>query len=422
MGFIGILAGAAFLLAKYVQRGPFFNDLLYHIFRNVWNVPPEQAAYFATDLQNKYWHQLVLLHGGAYRGTYSSVLSSVEKRFDFEFHAPLLLSHGLLFGMVAAYGWLIRRIVRKQLVSDAARLGWAAGFSMLYALGVMLLLSLVNPESVYLFGAEHSELQVSASFGRPFITAFVVCFLGTCMGLGGWSFLNSGNWMSWLKSVRHFMLSMVGFSTLIAGLMIVQWALVDNSRVYNPHIVTMGSLWKEYKQEPAIYAILPNILLQEQIYSLGGTWHIDGMHAARFLGASAPFQLNLLSGIKGLEGGTGTKGGDAARSGLENELQVSWYHFAFLLAYAYSLSRIKMHNAVMLATATLSIVIGFAFLSRYFNVWIAATGGTGPEGRVGFHMLQTGMAVGIGTLAILSLSFVAQLLVGVKEGKVTVGA
>lgn len=408
--FVGLISGLLFVLYRTFQQGPFFEDLLYHVLKNVILLPAEQAAHFSRQLGGAFWYQLVLLHGGEYRGIYKAATdSALENRLQFGFHGPLLTAFLLLFTVAASYMFLVRRLLENQLQSRLTKLVFAAGFSLLYGGTIVLAAYAFQPRAEFVIGLQRATLQLQASYGITFFVATFICFAGAWVGLGirfldGWQL-----WKEWVRAMRIFAAILGCLILLVSGLTIALWTQIDGGRLYSPHIITLGSVWEGYKHDPAVYVVLPNVMVQKLVYAVGGTWRVDNDHAARFLEAPGAFRLQLLTGVKSKAASKGTPLLEDLQQ-LGKEIRFSWVHGAVLLAYVFALSKITGRDLLMILFMGMSLAGGLALLAVYFSVGLSFSAGDGAWGRIGFYLPDTALALEIVTAVWIIL------LYGVRNG------
>ncbi|MFC3341781.1 hypothetical protein [Paenibacillus abyssi] len=419
-------AGAAALITAFsafigwaASRGQFFNDLVYHLLMNVLRIPPEQAAFFAGRMKPDFWLHLMLLHGGTIEGTYRIAQhQSDPQSLSFSLHIPLIFSVAIWFVILFLCGLLMRPLVKRYAGGQLLRFGWAAGFSAVYSIVMTIILLLARPDSEFVFGRDEYTLELSMPVLKSFLLIFLLCLAAVAVGLGKWAFLSNRIWGAWAASIRTFVLTIIGFFILIGSLMAVSWTLSNQSHVYSTQITTMGSIWKAYKTDPAVYAVVPNVLLQEQIYSLGGTWHISGQPAADLLEVRAPLRLSLFHSVRdpapAHDSGeftyesAGEPSEGAWKQELADDIRWQWYHVAFLLAYLFALSRIQLTSVWIYAATVSGVIILASLLSVYFN--ISFTVGQSPGAFIGFEWSQAVLAVGLTTVVFLTLSYAVQLI------------
>lgn len=403
------------------RTGSFVDDLLFHILKHVTGLPSERAAYYSGEMGPGYWLHLALLHGGRFQLKEFVVSSSGETlvAFSFHLHLPMLSSTAMLFAVAVPFLILISGRARLRAWKNSYKLAWLAGFSACYAAIVTGFLLLVHPSTEWTLGEESSILRVSIAYAETAANAFIAIFIAGVVGIGGKSFLGSLRLRRLLgRGVRRAVWTMVSFSGLIGLLMIATWSLSDVAGLHSSGMITIGSVWRQYRTEPAFYMILPNVLFQEFIYSLGGTWHVSGSRLANLLQAKEAFSLQWGRGITVSEGWERI-GSDAPATGdgssdLERGLRFAWFHPAFALAYAYSLSRIRPVGAAGYILLPAGLVGALALLAAYSNIRLKAPERTSE--MIGFSFGEVVLSGGVATVVFLLLSFVLRKVLQGRKG------
>lgn len=413
----GIMSALALFIDFLSKRGSFFYDVMYHLMKNVVGIPAEQAAYFSGEVNPGFWIHMLLLHGGTIEGTYTAMLDGgAAQAMPFRVHIPLLVEIAIGFGLLWLLIRLLRPFLRRVVSNDWGRLLWAACFGAAYAAGVVMILFIASPNQSFIFGNDQYMLELGVSAWGTLGLVFTIGLLAAAAGLGEWRFLSYPGWKEWVASLRTFLLTVIGFFILIAGLMVTNWSVSSQSSLYSTEIMTMGSLWEAYKSEPSVYAVLPNVLLQEQIYSLGGTWHVSGQPSADLLGMKQAIKLSIWSGIEPvmmIDDAMQTDVVKASLSSLESDIRLRWYHIAFALVFLFALSRIRLKHIWIYSVTVIGIVGVTAILSVYSNIKIAT--GLSPMTFIGFRWEQATLAIGVCVTVYLAASYGVQRAMAVRR-------
>ncbi|WP_438349809.1 hypothetical protein ACP8HI_03825 [Paenibacillus sp. FA6] len=412
-GTVALVVAISILFGWLVRKGTFFTDFIYHLLKQVVSLSPEQAAYFSERMSHDFWLQMVLMHGGYIRGEYlGASVGAEEGLFSFNINIPLLVSLLFTASLIYLVMFLLRPIFRKYTGRAISRLLWLIYFSGVYSILISLLLLIFRTKSTYFMGESEYSLTVSASVVPILITSFILALLAGGAGLGGWKWNARPEWMTLAGSLRTFTLTVMGFHVLIGGLMIGSWSLSTPNKLSSTEVLTMGNVWKVYQNDPAVYAILPNVLLQEQIYALGGAWEVSGPLTAAMLDIREPLKMSMLTGSQSLQETAITKDDNGVSewlSTLESDIRVKWYHGAFLITYLYALSRIRLKNWWTWGVAVISVVLSTTLLAIFLNVEYKLT--SYSRGIIGFSFLQVLLALTITTVFLLALSFGFQRLI-----------
>lgn len=421
-----MMLGLAFVLNWLVGRGQFAEELIYHIMKSFVHIPVEQAAYFSGRLSQSLWVQLQLLQGGAFHGDYTAYNGlEITEVLAFQLHVPLVFN--TIAGLLIIY--FVVRVLRAPMnsliKSRLQRLLWLMGFSSIYALIMTAVTMFLNPDLRFVFGAQHYTLEMGIVVWKHALTVFTGGLLASAVGLGGWKLFTNDIWLRWIKSIRTFMLLLVMFTILISSLMVVNWSVAGKNKLHSTEIVTLGAAWGSYKKEPALYAIIPNVLLQEFAYSVGGTWNVSGQASAEILGMKGPIRLNMWSGIEG-EQQYGEQAGIEQRDNssilneehlaqLEQDLRFNWYHFAFILIFLYALTRIRFTSLINYIATIIGIILASTLIAVHFNVKVIY--GEETATFIGFEPLQVLLSVSILVAVSLTASYVIQKLWAARRGK-----
>lgn len=395
-----VVIGLAFGLDWAAKQGEFQEDVQYHLLSHVIEIPPEQAAYFIHSVKPGAWLQLMLMHGAEIKGQYGiSTGNDMNEPLMFSFQMTLLLSAACAFVLIALASRFIYSIVAKRL-NQLWKLCWVILCSLCYALIMGMTLWLLSPKVELLYGNSIYNFELNAELWKVFVLALLLSFVASIVGVGRWSVPQKLDLSQWLKSLAAFARTMLIFFIVIIALMTLSWSTTKPSQLHSTHMTTMGAVWDAYKDDASMYGIIPNVLMQQFIYSLGATWHVDGYAAANLLSMDRPMQLNLV---------TGASADDADRASLktiEQDLRLHWFHAAFLLAFLYALSRIQMNKLWSYGCTVLIIIIGVAALSAYANVSLTAS--NMDEALIGFRFTQSLLSVGIITAIYLIASYIIQ--------------
>lgn len=247
-----MMLGLAFVLNWLVGRGQFAEELVYHIMKSFVHIPVEQAAYFSGRLSQSLWVQVQLLQGGAFHGDYTAYNGlEITEVLAFQLHVPLVFN--TIAGLLVIY--IVVRVLRspmnRLIKSRLQRLLWLMGFSGIYALIMTSVTMVLNPDLRFVFGDQHYTLEMGIVVWKHALTVFIGGLLASAVGLGGWKLFTNDIWLSWIKSLRTFMLLLVMFTLLISSLMVVNWSVAGKSKLHSTEIITLGAAWDSYKKEPA---------------------------------------------------------------------------------------------------------------------------------------------------------------------------
>lgn len=418
--------GFAFVHNWLMGRGQFAEELVYHIMKNFVHIPVEQAAYFSGHLSKSLWVQLQLLQGGAFHGYYTAYNGlEIKEVLSFQLHMPLV--YNTIAGLLIIYivVRLLRTTMNRSIKSSLQRLLWLIGFSSVYALMMTAITLFLNPELQFVFGAQQYTLEMEIVLWKQALTVFIGGLLASAVGLGGWKLFTDDIWRFWIKGVRTFMLLIMIFTLLIASLMAVNWSIANQNKLHSTEIITLGAVWDSYKKEPALYAIIPNVLLQEIVYSTGGTWNVSGQASAEILGMKGPIRLNMWTGIEGkLE--HGEQAGLVQRNSLnmlneehlaklEQDLRFNWYHFAFILIFVYALTRIRFTSLTNYLATIIGIILVSTLIAVHFNIKVMY--GEETTTFIGFQPLQVLLAISILVVISLTASYGIQKYWTTRRGK-----
>lgn len=406
---VGVSAGLNWM----ADRERFTADLGYHVMKNAIHMPVDQAAYFADQLTEGIWLQLLLLQSGAIAGEYTVAaqgLISEGSTYYYQLHIPLVF-HTLL-GLAIIYGGvrLLRPYVKHHIHTDLQRLLWIAAFSLVFSCFMTLVTLFTGVKLQYVLGEQLYTFKLSIVAWKHALTLFVVGLLASAVGIGGWSLFTSKGWSTWARSMRSFLIIMVSLGLLISGLMIVNWSIAGKHRLHSTEVITLGAVWDAYKTDPSFYAVMPNAVVQEFIYSIGGTWQVAGQHNADWLGLDGPVKLNLLTGAKALvPEGEELAADDKERfKELDNDIRMKWFHAAFMLTFLYALSRIRFSRVMDYLASIFGVMMITSAAAIYFNITINIV--EGEPAFVGFEPLQVLLALTIFVGASLTVSYGVQYL------------
>ena len=400
------IVGLAFGLDWAAKQGEFQEDTVYHLLSHVIHIPPEQAAYFIHSLKPGAWLQLVLMHGVEIEGQYGvSTSDHMVEPLMFSFHMTLLLSAACAFSLIAVAGRILYSIVSKSLPQQLWKLMWVIISSLCYALTISMTIWLLAPKIDFLFGNSVYTLELDVQLWKLFLLTLLFSIVASLIGVGRWSFPKKIDLSNWLSSLVRFAQTLLLFFIIIIVLMIMSWSTTKPSQLHSTHITTMGSIWDAYKQDASMYGVIPNVLVQQFMYGLGATWHVDGEAAADLLSMDRPTRLHIVTGAS--EAADQVNQTDrASLKPLEHDLQLHWFHAALLLAYLYSLSRIQIKKLWSYLSTVLIIIVGVAALSAYANVTVAA--GNIDQAFIGFRFTQSLLSIGIITAVFLIASYSLQ--------------
>ncbi|WP_409344045.1 hypothetical protein [Paenibacillus sp. MBLB4367] len=424
------------LLCGWIGSGSVLkSDLVYHLLKNVVGYTAEQAAYFTEDLRLGIWSLLLHTHGGVYEGmltqTPGDAVSTWMVKVPFVTFSLILQA-----GLIACLRVFQRLPYVKERQGDAQKAIQLVVCAFVYAVLVTATLMLSAPSSTYTLGTAAYKLRLSVSFWDAGWKSFVLAAVAGLIGYGPWALLRTNKLTEWLKGFKKFAIMLGAFYALVMALTVTSWVVSERTNLQNSDMLTMGSIWSQYRTDPLTYVLLPDILLREQLYSLGANWHVSGQDMAHLLDAKYPFTLNAITGVSIQPGAQASvqKGQPAAPEqekwgrSLESALQFSWFNAALLLVFLFALAQLAIRKAGTYLISAGLVTGLFTLFAEWSSIrlWKSNAGGDGSlvaAGWIGFEWSNVLTAFSVVAFVFLGASFAVQSFMqrSVKGADITHG-
>lgn len=323
-------AGAGF----FARKSEFIQDYLYLWFHSI--ASPDIALRIAADKSVGFWEMAVFTHLGTINGSITnSAFPEQPVAAEFSLYLPIIafpLFLVIITALLMRIGW--NRLLPKE---RSARIGILLASSVVYGVIISVLLFVFAPSitwesgnrgGVYVYKQGISFLEIWCKAAGLYLVSGL---------LAGVVPFPKGNWQ---VPFKRFVFMLSGIVLGIGALMVAVWALSDPLSAYRAPITTLGSLWLEYKADPAYYGLLPTMLIQELLFAIGGTWSLNGSHASEWLQIS-PLRFHILSGGSLAD----VARADAARIEWMKQvgamIRTTWHPYALLIGVIYSMLQLK---------------------------------------------------------------------------------
>lgn len=374
LGSLVFLVLLAAILAKLLNGSRMIKDYIFLFFTETLQLGEQVAISLLSTMKLTLFDLLLAMHGGTMKGTIWE--GSGSPIFQFTFQFPVILAILVTIVIVALAFYLLKRYITVSPVQKLAIIGISA---VVYSVIVIIILHIVKPA----YSIHDTAFQVSFSAFSIFINSILIFCIAGLIGFGPWKAANSekGQWLTVLQPLKTFFLTLLLLEVFICILMVSAWLLTNPATLMAQPMVSPGSMWFIYRNDPFFYMLLPNIVLTEQLYAIGGTWQITSPLLSELIQVSNPFSINILTGSNtiGIENvAAWTSNVDSAR--------FVWHPFALLIAFIYAL--LKLPQNVSLATKIyqgLGVVAVITLLSNWLTISFRSQN---ANGIVGFNVIQ----------------------------------
>ncbi|MGG4034903.1 hypothetical protein ABEV74_14520 [Paenibacillus cisolokensis] len=393
-----LLSGFA-LLSVLLTSSAIKEDLFYFVLVNVFGFSIENAVLLENGLQNGFWHVLNQFSGGFYQGSYYEGDRAV---FSFGFHFPVLAA--LLFECL----WIILLLALLNRFYDHRKLQsfWHKMLSVLlmytvFSVSYLIVLAAAKPAARLDTDFTDTGIVLHIPYGKVLVTLFVVFVLSACVVFAPWRKL---------VPLRRMLTALGALYIFIAAVFGTTWSLSPHTDSGQSHLLTFKELWQQYPGDPLGIALLGNMLVQSQMYALGGTWNVEGELLPQMMKAPGSFRINWFAGMRGVPDpgmyevniAESEETQQTWKSELARSMRETWYPLAMLLIFLYGVSRLVSSSWLQGAMGVLIVSLLFAVAAEFLTVRLQILPDQSDlviEERIGFDAIQTGLATLLTALA-----------------------
>jgi hypothetical protein len=384
----------SFIFKMTLDDSRLIKDHLYLLLTTTLQLSEQIAMQLLTEMKVSLFDVLITIHGGTLEGKVF-FKNIPDPQADFSLQFPFLLAMFMIVFVLALMFKYFKRFIGDNALQKITCLVMIA-----IAYGIILVIILNWLEPTYM---TNSVLFKESFSGMAlFINSLIMVLLAGIIGLGPWKKteeLQPLRWIVLLKPIKSVFVTLFILEGFILVLMVLTWMLADPAVLMAQPISTPGSMWYTYRDDPLFYILLPNIVIADQLYALGSTWQISTPLLGEFVQLNYPLSINLLSGVTApvpMEMNQWLKQVDAAR--------FVWHPFALLLAFLYSLSRLKLTRDIkQLAWQGIAIVSILALLAKWVTISISDHV-RNADGIAGFSITQVFLTTAI-VVAIFYLAY-----------------
>ncbi len=384
LGVLTVMVVLAAIVAPLLNGSRIIKDYMYLFFTSTLHIGEQAAISLLSVMKLSMFDVLLAMHGGTINGTIWEDTGITPTTFVFQL--PIILAIVFTITIVAVAFSVLKKFLH---VSPMQKLVIVGVSAVVYSFVLIILLQILKPTYTinnYTFDVSYSMI------GILFNSFMIVCIAGF-IGFGPWKETNGeAKWLTVLQPLKRFFLTLLFLEAFISILMIITWFFTNPATLMAQPMSSPGTMWFVYRHDPLFYLLLPNIVLAEQLYAIGGTWQITTPLLGELIQVSNPFSINILTGSEtvGLENAAAwTENIDSAR--------FVWHPFALLLAFIYTVVKLPQKAAVMTKVYHgLAIAVLFGLLANWLTINFESQLG---EGFAGFNALQvfvsTAIVVGI---------------------------
>ncbi|MCP8617280.1 hypothetical protein [Salirhabdus salicampi] len=400
----------SFAISFVFKRSLLIQDFTYRFLTAILQVKDEVALSISSELNINFWNVLVAMHGGTFQGTVvhedmeaGSVMST------FTIHLPVIAVTILLFLLLAIFFKGIKRFIPMKTKDKGMSLFLS---SLLYLVFLLVTLVLFNPS----YTGQGANYELSVPFLNLALSTIIIYLLGGFIGLGPWEGEDNASFklLSIIHPIKTFVTILFSYQMLILILMVITWNLTSTTGLFGKSITTIATFWYEYRKEPLFYLFLPNVILTEQLYAIGGSWTVTTSYLAELIQLNYPVSLNIMQGANLMV--ADLEGADWLNS-LERVIRWVWHPYALLITFVFALGKSDVKgNWRTFITKVAGVCIMVFVLSKWITISVSSNLTNSTE-MIGFNPLQVVISTAIlAAIYYISSHFLSTRFVAKKVG------
>ncbi|WP_102028866.1 hypothetical protein [Salirhabdus sp. Marseille-P4669] len=378
------------ILAPLLNGSRVIKDYIFLFFTSTLQLGEQVAISLLSTMKLTMFDVLLAMHGGTMKGTVWED-GGRDPLTEFTFQFPVILAIIATITLLAVAFYFLKRFIKATPMQKLAIVGISA---LIYSFVLILVLQIMKPTYV---SNEHA-LEVSFSGFGVLVKAFLIVCMAGLIGFGPWKLKDSekGKWFTVLQPLKTFFITLLFLEAFICILMIVTWLFTNPATLMAQPISSPGTMWFIYRNDPLFYLLLPNIVLAEQLYAIGGTWQITTPLLGELIQVSNPFSINILTGSNAI----GMENAASWTDGV-NSARFVWHPFALLIAFIYAATKLPQNVPVM---TKVYHGVGVAAVVTLLANWLTISfKNRSTEGIAGFNAFQVFLCAAI----VIGLVYVA---------------
>ncbi len=376
--------GAAIGSARLFRNSMLMKDFTYRMFTTVLHMNEDVAIRMASQAKISFWNVLVVMHGGSIEGAVKETIvdSNTHILSDFSLHLPIILATVILFFFLI----FLFKGVKKVLPMNMKHRVWSLLLStFLYTVFILATLSIFNPT------VSQDSLSFTLDVGviQIVITTSIIYVLAGLIGFGPWDTKEEGAypWLTIVEPFKKFIIVLLSLELLITIMMVVVWNMTSPAVLFSKPLSTPATMWYEYRSEPLFYLLLPNLVLTELLYAIGGTWQVTSPLLGKLIQLDQLMTFNIVTGVDLLSSG------EVSNDWLDEvvgAVRFVWHPYAMFIAFLYALANSDIKGDLK---GTLTKFIGVCVIVFLLAQWVTVS--------LTNHMNQTTEVLGFEPLQVV---------------------